>query len=117
MRPNFNIGDDWYEMYFPWTEFQLFKNLEILILEEGSQISMKQLVKLKVVEIMYPEQRLLLRGGVAYIWKFLEYKEAVICEISERKDTYRIQDTLHLHFKLDVVYSPQKTFNVLNFGT
>ena len=70
-------------MYFPWNEFQLFKNLEILILEEGSQISMKQLVKLKVVEVMYPEQQLLLRGGVAYIWKFLEYKQAVTCEISD----------------------------------
>ena len=117
LRPNFNIGDDWYEMYFPWTDFQLFKNLEVLILEEGGQISMKQLEKLGVVEILYPEQELLLRGGVVYIWKFLEYKEAVICEMSGRKDTYKIQETLHLHFKLNVVYSPEKTFNILNFRT
>ena len=108
-------------MYFPWTEFLLFGNLEMLILEQGSQVSMQQLVKLEIMEVMYPEEQLLLRGGIKDIWKFLEYKEAVTCEIinlsTEIKNTYRIEETINLHFKLGIEYRPTQTLNVLYFRT
>ena len=70
---------------------------------------------------MYPEEQLLLRGGIKDIWKFLEYKEAVTCEIinlsTEIKNTYRIEETINLHFKLGIEYSPTQTLNVLYFRT
>ena len=107
--------------YFPWGEFLLFEKLEMLILERGSRISMRQLVKLGIKEVVYPEEELLLRGGIKDIWKFLEYKEVVLCEIinlsTEMKNTYRIEETINLHFKLNVEYSSTKVFDVLYFRT
>ena len=114
---------DWGEDggYFPWSEFLLFKKLEMLILEQGTQISMQQLVKLEIMEVLYPEEQLLLRGNIKDIWEFLEFKEAVTCEIinlsTEMKNTYRIEETINLHFKLDIEYSPTKAFDILYFRT
>ena len=71
------------------------------------------------MEVMYPEEQLLLRGGIKDIWKFLVFKEAVTCEIinlsTKMKNTYRIEETINLHFKLGVEYSPTQALTVLYF--
>ena len=107
--------------YFPWDEFLLFEKLEMLVLERGSRISMQQLIKLGIKEVAYPEEELVLRGGIEYIWKFLEYKEVVLCEIinlsTEMKNTYIIDETINLHFKMNVVNSFAEDFDVLYFRT
>ena len=82
---------------------------------------MQQLVKLGIKEVVYPEEELLLRGGIEYICKFLEYKEVVLCEIinlsTEMKNTYIIDETINLHFKMNVVNSFTEEFDVLYFRT
>ena len=82
---------------------------------------MQQLVKLGIKEVVYPEEELVLRGGIEYIWQFLEYREVVLCEIinlsTEMKNTYIIEETINLHFKKNVVNSFTKEFDVLYFRT
>ena len=82
---------------------------------------MRQLVKLGIKEVVYPEEELVLKGGIEYIWQFLEYREVVLCEIinlsTEMKNTYIIDETINLYFKLNVVNSFTKEFDVLYFRT